>query len=187
MSVTIYCGPMFAGKSKTLIHNAKKFEKKLGADSILMIKYAKDTRYTNGTDNIYVISHDNEKYPARPVNKLMELSDSDLVKYKRIFIDEGQFFPDLKEFIIRIRGLGLFLNISGLDLNHKREHFGQMAEAMQMSDVIVKLQAVCSDCKGSATYTRMNTVSNELRNAEIVVGGAELYSPVCADCYVDIQ
>jgi len=182
MTVSIIYGPMFAGKSKTLICRARKYELKRGKNSLLMIKYSKDTRYLEG-ENIYVVSHDQEIYPALPVNTLGDIPNEDLKQYKKIFVDEGQFFTDLLEFIKRVRSLGIDLCISGLNLNHKRENFGQMHEAMEMSDKTIKLQAVCSDCKGNADYTRMNSQSETLRDAVIVIGGAELYSPVCESCY----
>lgn len=196
MSVTSICGPMFAGKSKTLIQRAKEYEGVCGSSSLLVIKYSRDHRYhdtaaVEATADVNVVSHDQDKYPARPVLHLSEVTNDDLAHINKIFIDEGQFFTDIVEFVQRVRSLSanrkpenkISMDITGLDLNHKRENFGHMGEVMALSDVVIPLRAKCADCGGVAEYTRMNSNSNELRNAEIVIGGAELYSPVCGVCY----
>lgn len=192
MSVTCIYGPMFAGKSKTLIRRAKEFEEVRGKTCLLMIKYSRDNRYLDlESKNSVVVSHDQDKYPARPVLHLSEISDDDLVHISKIFIDEGQFFDDIVEFVERVRRLsangkhenGIHIDITGLNLNHKRENFGHMNEIISLSDFTIPLCAKCSDCGDDAQYTRMNSKSSDLRDAEIVIGGAELYSPVCGVCY----
>lgn len=192
MSVTCIYGPMFAGKSKTLIQRAKEFEDVHGKSGLLMIKYSRDNRYLDSeSENSVVVSHDQDKYPARSVLHLSEVSNDDLVHIGKIFIDEGQFFDDIVEFVARVRSLsanrkpenGIYVDITGLNLNHKRENFGHMNEIIALSDFTIPLCARCSDCGSDAQYTRMNSNSSDLRNAEIVIGGAELYSPVCGVCY----
>lgn len=192
MSVTCIYGPMFAGKSKTLIQRAKDFEEVHGKSSLLMIKYSRDVRYNDSeSGNTAVVSHDQDKYLARPVLHLSEVSNDDLAHINKIFIDEGQFFDDIVEFVKRVRILSagrkqgdeIYVDITGLNLNHKRENFGHMNEIIRLSDFTIPLCARCSDCGKDAQYTRMNSSSNDLRDAKIVIGGAELYSPVCGVCY----
>ena len=178
MSVIIIQGPMFAGKSTKLINIAR------AVDNGIMIKFTGDTRYTDD-ENALVVSHDHVTYPAVPVNALSDVPNALLNDHDNIFLDEGQFFPDLLEFIYRVRALGKNLYIAGLDLNHRRENFGKMKEAAKLADKVVQLTATCVQCngeRGPAIYTRMTTTAPELRGAEIVVGGAELYQPVCEYC-----
>ena len=174
---------MFAGKSSTLIQRAKTYEQQNSKHSLLMIKYSQDKRYQDCANIPKVVSHDGVSYPAIAVDQLCDITDHQLHNIDKIFIDEGQFFPDLLRFIRRMRKLGKSVDIAGLDLNHKKENFGQMIEAIECCDESIKLQARCVDCHGLAVYTRMKTHSSELLAAKFVVGGAELYSPVCPRCY----
>jgi thymidine kinase len=179
--VTVISGPMFAGKSGTIIQRARM------QNAVIMIKYSKDTRYIDGSNNS-VVSHDGATYPARPVDVLAHVTNDDLKDFQYVCIDEGQFFPDLIEFVERVRTIDHItgLDIAGLDLNHKREDFGSMGKVVALCDQHIALQAVCVDCGGPAIYTRMNSTSQELRDAAAssgVVGGSELYTPVCHQCY----
>jgi thymidine kinase len=148
-----------------------------------MLKYSKDTRYVSSDRNELVVSHDGNSYRAKSITTLSEFPDEELQRYKRVFIDEGQFFSDIMNFVDRARRLGVNVDISGLDLNHKRETFGQMGLLIDCADHKIKLQSVCSDCQQPASYTRMNSTLQSIRNEEIVIGGAELYSPVCEACH----
>lgn len=196
MTITVIYGPMFAGKSSTLINKARKYESVRGSSALCMIKHARDTRYDENpakagfdpaeagfSTGTSVVSHDGVRYPAVAVSHLMSITDDQLSQVSRVFIDEGQFFPDLIEFIKYAQSKNISVVIAGLDLNHKKENFGHMMEAIQLSTKSIRLQARCVDCRGLAVYTRMKSQSSELRNAEIVVGGQELYSPVCPRCY----
>jgi thymidine kinase len=191
--VTVIRGPMFAGKSTKLIKRAIVAHDDGG--DLLVIKFSGDTRYEN-SENLkngisLIISHDNLEFPAHSVDKLSDISDNMIGEATHIFVDEGQFFSDLLDFIIRVRTLvGVrpveTLDIAGLDLNHRRENFGQMQEAADEADLVISLMATCSDCEGKygrAIYTRMDVADESLRDADIVVGGAETYTPVCAHCY----
>ena len=179
MTVVCIYGPMFAGKSSALIEKARAYEAKHGNKYMIMLKYSKDTRYNS---NNYVISHNKESYPAKPVDSLSEISDEELIKYKKIFIDEGQFFNDIITFINRCTCLNVHVVIAGLNLNHKRNVFGQMGSVIDISDKSIMLTSTCVDCGNTAHYTRMNSQSEDILNADIAIGGQELYSPVCNDC-----
>jgi thymidine kinase len=188
--VTVICGPMFAGKSTELITRAERAERAERATAVCMIKYRGDTRYDAEVrdETPLVVSHDDLTHPAVSVSTLAEITDGMLADVAHVFVDEGQFFPDLLDFTQRVRALpGVqTLVISGLDYNHKREHFGQMHDVARIADVELRLTAICADCHGShgpAVYTRMDVADESLRNAEIVVGGSETYTPVCAHCY----
>lgn len=189
--ITVICGPMFAGKSTELITRAERATRTHGV--VCMIKYQGDTRYDaeDRDKTPLVVSHDDLTYPAVSVSALADVTDDMLTDVTHVFVDEGQFFPDLLDFTRRARELpGVEeIVISGLDYNHKREYFGQMHDVALIADVQLRLTAICADChgvRGPAVYTRMDVTDESLRNAEIVVGGAETYTPVCAQCYTRV-
>ena len=65
MSLELYLGPMWAGKSSTVLGTLRRY-KSIGWN-ILVLTAAADTRY--GTQMI--VSHDQDKYPARSVKRLI--------------------------------------------------------------------------------------------------------------------
>lgn len=180
--VIVVYGPMFAGKSTELISRADYSDRR--GYRKLVIKFAGDNRY----DETHVVSHDKAKVTAMPVRTLSEVGTELIELADNIFIDEGQFFPDLMNFIERVRKTKNVreLIIAGLDLNHKRQNFGQMKEAIETAECKIQLTARCVECNdhnGRAVFTRMTVRDPELRKADIAVGGAEMYHPVCEHCY----
>ena len=87
-------GPMFAGKTTTLINKAKEIINIVNKDEILIINHSSDTRYS---ENTFITSHDNIKIPCIAMSFLSTIStlQDDISKIKYIFINEGHFFPDL--------------------------------------------------------------------------------------------
>jgi thymidine kinase len=181
MAIITIVGPMFAKKSTTLINTAQKARD--SGKQVVMIKYSKDTRYIGQKENCLVISHDDLSFPATAVEKLMDVPNEKLIEADEIYVDEGQFFGDLIKFIKQVQSMDKNLYIAGLDLNHRKENFGQMAEACALSDSVMKLTATCVTCGAPAEFTRMDVQDSSVRNANIAVGGSEMYSPVCNSCY----
>ena len=67
MSLELYVGPMWAGKSSTVLGTLRRY-KSIGWQ-ILVVTASADTRY--GTEMI--VSHDQDSYPARSVSALQPL------------------------------------------------------------------------------------------------------------------
>lgn len=66
VKLTVFCGPMFAGKTSRLIESWNSCE-----TDKLAFKYIKDTRYD--TENIAIVNHDRVKIPAIPISKCSEI------------------------------------------------------------------------------------------------------------------
>jgi len=72
--------------------------------------------------------------------------------------------------------------VAGLDGTYKREAFGQILELIPISEKVKKLSAICRECSQVACFTlRLGTDAQ--RAAINLVGGPELYKPVCRDCF----
>ena len=150
----------------------------------LTINYHKDTRYG---DNI-IASHNGNQIPCYNLQTLSELfTDPD--KYQLlnrciyIFINEAQFFPDLKDSIIQlVEKYNKHVVICGLDSDFKRERFGQMWDLTPYANTVTKLTGKCANCENPSLFTHRVTTEQE---QEVI--GTDSYIPVCRKCYLTLN
>ena len=179
-TLEIIMGPMFSGKTELLIEKYNtEFNKNhndISIEKIIAFNYHKDTRY--GQDGI--ISHSGKKISSINIQTLSEIfEDDDFSKRTYIFINEAQFFPDLKQTIIKlVEEYNKNVVICGLDSDFKREKFGDMWDLIPYSDNILKLKGRCNDCNKPSLFTYRTT--NEKDQAVI---GTKNYIPLCRICY----
>ena len=74
---------------------------------------------------------------------------------------------------------GKIIVISALDSTFERKKFGNITDLIPMAERVEKLDAVCVDCKGLAHFTKRTIQSKKLE----LIGGAEVYKPVCRKCF----
>lgn len=165
-------GPMFSGKTSELIRRIGRY--KLGGFSCLLIKYAKDNRYSEEK----VASHDGKKMPAIGTLKLMELSDL-AVSSDVIGIDETQFFTDTVPFCQKQLERGKIIVAAGLDATFKRTGFDNMLNLIPLAHTVDKLSAVCMSCGNNAAFSKRVGIETEV----VVIGGLDKYMAVCRECY----
>ena len=170
--IDIIIGPMFSGKSTELIRRLSRFEAvKMPA---LYINHTLDSR----TDN-YIETHNKERKTAVKTHKLTDLLCNKNVKienYKVIGIDEAQFFPDLKEFLLKIEHNKIHIVIAGLDGDFNRNPFGQILECIPLCNSVTKLNALDMDSKdGSLAPFSKRIVSSE---EKVLVGATDKYIAV---------
>ena len=178
----LICGPMFAGKSTFLIHNAKiLIDNGVKQDEIMMVNHSFDKRYT---DESNICTHDGLKMKSESFINLCELThiieahiEAQVDKIKYIFIDEGQFFNDLydevKKLLCKYKKT---IYIGGLDGDFKQELFpSRLIDLLPFASTIIKLNAKCSDCNEDAPFTKRLINSGN----QILVGGSSEYKPVC--------
>lgn len=178
-TLELIIGPMFSGKTKLLISRYKEI---INNTNILVINYYKDTRY--GINSI--ISHDGDTIPAinisllSIVNNLIEISNfTETNNFNYIFINEGQFFPDLKESVITfIERYNKNVVICGLDCDYKQEKFGQIWDLIPHANNVIKLQGKCNNCANKSLFT--HRLTNEVIQEVI---GTQNYIPLCRACY----
>ena len=92
--IDLILGPMKAGKSTELLRRINRYL--ISGTSVALIKFRKDTRYSED----HVVTHDDvvSLIEAIPVENLMDSWERIDDEVRVIGIDEGQFFPDLKDF-----------------------------------------------------------------------------------------
>ena len=69
--------------------------------------------------------------------------------------------------------------IAALDGTFERKPFGTILDLIPVAEKVVKLTAVCAICGADACFTQRTVNSKEVQ----LIGGAELYRPVCRACY----
>jgi len=186
-------GPMYSSKTTTLVEVYNKC--KFCNISVSVINHTIDDRY----DEELLSTHDQIKIPCIKTDKLMNLwldqsinilehnicipRIQEIFQINRsevILINEGQFFPDLKEFVDKLLKTEKKVYICGLDGDFERKKFGQILDLIPICDKVTKLTSLCSLCKdGSAGIFSMRLT----KETEQTVVGSNNYIPVCRKCY----
>ncbi|MDL2169894.1 MULTISPECIES: thymidine kinase [Asaia] len=142
--LTVYAGPMFAGKSAHLLQEHPDVR------STLCLAPAFDTRSGAAIHSRVGLSR-----PARSVRAWPD----DATEYEHILLDEGHFMiaphyaGDVVADINRTLGQGIHVSVSGLDTDFMRQAFDVMARLRAMADRYVLLQARCHVCGAPAYWT----------------------------------
>lgn len=196
MSETAYLeiilGPMFGGKTSRLVEIYKQCM--FCNIKVAVINHAIDNRY----DDELLSTHDQIKIPCIKTERLfdvwsdyldMESNIDSVPRIKDIFkiasssvilINEGQFFPDLEEFVKQLLDNGKKVYVCGLDGDFKRKKFGQILDLIPLCDKVTKLTSLCSICKDGTPGIFSKRISSE---TEQTVVGSDNYIPVCRFCY----
>ena len=169
-TLTVICGPMYAGKTSRLLDMLD--------TSSVAFKPEIDTRY----DCTQIASHDGKRGKAFPikcdasgVDALLNISKS----YATVALDECQFLSS--SFVLAIQAIqsrGARVICSGLDLDYLGQPFGIMPTLLCLADSVIKCTALCS-CGSLARRTYKTSDSREL----IDVGAKDKYAPRCLDCF----
>ncbi|XAR65736.1 Thymidine kinase [Bertholletia excelsa] len=180
--IHVIVGPMFAGKTTTLLRRIK--SENNNGRSIAIIKSIKDVRY--GLDSI--VTHDGEKFPCWPLADLssfkQEFGPEAYEKLDVIGIDEAQFFDDLYDFCSKAADCdGKTVIVAGLDGDYMRRKFGSVLDIIPLADSVTKLTARCELCGKRAFFTLRRTEEMQTE----LIGGADIYMPVCRKHYVSGQ
>lgn len=191
----IILGSMYSGKTSRLVEIYKQCQ--FCNISVAVINHSIDNRY----DNELLSTHDKVKIPCIKTDKLMEIYtegldiESPLEEFKSIprlkdkfkiknseviLINEGQFFPDLYEFVNKLLDDEKKVYVCGLDGDFERKKFGQILEIIPLCDKLYKLTSLCSLCKNGKKGIFSMRLTNE---KEQTVVGSENYIPVCRECY----
>ena len=183
---------MYAGKTSRLVEIYKQC--KFCNISVAVINHSIDNRY----DEELLSTHDQIKIPCIKTEKLFDIwtehipLEQDIQFIPRIkdkfkvatsdviLINEGQFFPDLFEFVNRLLKEDKKIYVCGLDGDFERKKFGTILDLIPLCDKVHKLSSLCSQCKNGTPGIFSMRLTNE---KEQTVVGSENYIPVCRKCY----
>lgn len=175
-SLTVTCGPMFAGKSTALQSDIDKF-----ASPYVVFKPELDTR-----EHGRIVLHNGSYIEAVEV----DANDGSFLPYlredtKTIFIDEAQFFGTwlTREIKYLILERNIDVHIYGLDLDYKGKAWPRMSDLLPLADEVHKLKAVCQMCGKFASKTVR--ISHEEYENQVLIGAADLYEPRCTSHFAE--
>jgi|SaaInlStandDraft_6_1057023.scaffolds.fasta_scaffold01970_6 thymidine kinase len=159
----IIFGPMFAGKSTELIRRIRQL--KTLDKKYIVIKHYIDNRYSKN----HIVSHNNDKETCIKFNTIKQvynylINDNNYKSIDTLFIDEAQFFEDLKKYVLLIlEQLKLNIIIVGLDGDFNREKFGEILDLIPYCDSCKKINALCKECNDGtpAIFTHRKNHNNK--------------------------
>ena len=168
-------GPMFSGKTTRLIEIYNKYQQK----NVIAINYSQDTRYSD----TMLSSHDKKMIPCLFADNLNSvLENPDITNSKVILINEGQFFPDIYDSVIKlVEEFNKKVYVCGLDGDFQRNLFGDLLKLVPLCDNIVKLRSNCDKCNNEASFS--HRLTNESK--QVVIGNNN-YVPLCRTCYLKL-
>jgi thymidine kinase len=192
----IILGGMYAGKTSRLVEIYKQC--KFCSIPVVVINHSIDTRYDDEEDESLLSTHDKVKIPCIKTEKLFNIwsdhisLEEDIKNIPRvkdkfkiatsevILINEGQFFPDLEEFVKILLKNDKKVYVCGLDGDFERKKFGQILDLVPLCDKVTKLTSLCSICKNGKVGIFSKRITTE---TEQTVVGSDNYIPVCRSCY----
>lgn len=105
---------------------------------------------------------------------------------KVVFVDEGQFIPDLRVLFYTCLTEKKDLIVGALDKDVNMNQFPSISECLGFATHVIKMVGRCEDCSKPSRHTilRRKKECGRACNVPVVicVGGFEQYKPVCDDC-----
>jgi thymidine kinase len=197
-------GPMFSGKTTELVRRISRLNMPcITQGEVLVISHVNDLNRTKGKKVIQ--THTGGNYPCEALAELGDLPPSKLNKAKYIFIEEGQFFPDLLNVIEWVETLGKHVTVAGLNGDIHRRPFGKILELIPFVRNIEMKSALCCRCArnggrleeahfshclpsstlNSSLHLVPITPEKEEKGANYVkIGGADKYEALCRACFI---
>ena len=173
--LSLIMGPMFSRKSSTLIKYINTH--RIDSSAIqLVINHASDNRYN---ENRSIVTHNHDIVPCQSISTIGSiLGTEEFMISTHIYIDEGQFFPDLYESVLKIMlNSDKQIYIAGLDSDYMIQPFTHLGllKLVPLANCITKLNAKCYVCQEDASYTMRSSNSTN----QILIGTSSDYQPVC--------
>lgn len=183
-SITLFIGPMFSGKSTSLITELNKYTYGF---KVCMFRPSIDTRT--------FISHSSNISKKVDVFSVSSLKQSNIDNYHVIGVDELQFFSleDINTIVEWADINKKMIFCAGLDGDFKRKKFGYTLDLIPYCDIVHKINSKCALCTemyskdpnwslyiNDAAFTGRKT--NDLQ--QIVIGDSDIYIPLCRNHHI---
>lgn len=176
---------MNAGKSTSLLQSNHNY-KENGLDTLIFLP-----NETSKLSNGQIVSRIGLKAKAIIANKdfnfLNFIKDNGSENLSCILIDEAQFLT--KEQVIQLGQVADRLNYPvmcyGIRTDFRGELFEGSAELLALADNLIELKTICSLCSRKATMVVRKDGSGKVvtEGSKVVVGGNDIYMPVCRKHY----
>ncbi len=172
-------GPMFSGKTSQLITMIDR--ERHGLNKCLILRLEGDNRYGK-KDNI-LTTHSEINYDKVEIKVVKVLDDALFLyimtgEYKVVGIEEGQFYNNVDKFVEVLSFYGIKVIITSLNSDYLQRPFPVISR-LNARATVIQLKAVCLDCRDdNGVFTVRTNNSEEV----ILIGGKDLYRPVCKKC-----
>lgn len=173
----VFIGPMFAGKTTCIINEFNKY--KCMGYACVAINHSIDDRY--GDD--VVSSHNQIQIPSINTKQLYDIKDK-IMTNKVLFINEGQFFDDLYNFVNDMLTEDKIVFVCGLDGDYQRKKFGSILDIIPLADEVEKIKGICHNCKKRNSLFTHRIIKT---GGQIVVGNQNIYMALCRVCYKELN
>tara|TARA_B100000214_G_scaffold375580_1_gene362917 strand:- start:7517 stop:8116 length:600 start_codon:yes stop_codon:yes gene_type:complete len=181
----VIMGPMTSGKTTELI---REYNRHLHCDfKCCFINHKSDIRF--GSDECdFTSTHNNitvkNTTTCKNLNDFFNFYDNPYEKseeYDIYFINECQFFKDLYDcvdWLVNSKNKRVY--VCGLDGDFRRQKFGTLLDIIPLCDDVLKIKALCKECKvADAIFTYRNVENEE----QFMIGDTAIYEALCRRCY----
>lgn len=180
--LVLIMGPMFSGKTTSLISELTRY---VDVDiPVVYINSAEDTRGEFFSTHNSSYTHVSSKIKTLKSNSLISIDPAQLDNFGVLAIDEAQFFPDLIAFVKFWLKRKKVIYVAGLDGDIQQKLFGDIVHLIPYATEVKKLCAVCETCRkqGKIVNAPMTIRYDSNSMDTKVIGGKDIYFPVCHDC-----
>tara|TARA_Y100000310_G_C20553214_1_gene749183 strand:+ start:102 stop:677 length:576 start_codon:yes stop_codon:yes gene_type:complete len=174
----VFTGPMFGGKTSRLLAAIDRYQYQ--KRNILCFKPIVDDRYESN----HIATHSGLKKDVVLVRSGEDITN--VVNYltgetepEVIAVDETFMIPDVADNLIDLFMRGKTILVSSLQLSYEGKPFKEMQKLLPYATKIEVCPAVCVKCKRDAHYTHRKVEGNET----LMVGGGDIYEPLCHKHY----
>lgn len=165
-------GPMMGGKTSEMQRRLRIYSL---YKEVLAVNTAKDTRYSSDG----IITHDGRKMQAIRVSSLYELkSTKEYETAEVVGIDEGNFFPEIADFIIEeLTMSNKSFIVSALNGDKSKNLFGSVHLLLGHAEKIDFLPALCKRCGDGTTASFSSPIVKF--DGQVKIGGSETWEALC--------
>jgi thymidine kinase len=194
MAIQIYFGPMYSGKTTKLMEIYNQDNENKTIIDYNMVDLSKDLVYrgilTNHNNNII-----NNILKTRTLKNLNDIKNysivgddlknqlfNEFINSKHVYINEAQFYPDLKDFVLKLQQMGKTIYLFGLDSDYNQNKFGHIYELIPYAEQVYKMKGKCNLCDNKSLISHRVTEKKEL-----IVTDPKEYIPLCVNCYLQVK
>ena len=192
MSLSLTLGVMNSGKTTALLDHASRLNS-IGL-SALYVNHPLDNRSTDEISTHNPLLEYKERLPNVTFLKVPYLAGLDVANFHSILIDEGQFYEDLTEAVLKFKQLGKHVHVAGLIGDYMRKPIGQIlnlippcdnpASDIRFASAYCKL---CADHSLQAVTAATSYKIDRCDHSQISIGGtagpSKKYMALCGTHY----
>lgn len=176
-SLHIITGPMFSGKSSTLIA----VYNRINRASSLCFNHQLDCRYSEANE---IMTHDLVSVTGSSIRHITDIRNHpDYHSTSHIFIDEIQFFSNIRDPILHmVEKDHKHVYLAGLLVDINRHLFGEVHTLLGCADSVdFRTATRCSLCEKEGLFSKSKKPANKI----VEVGQADKYVVLCRCHYLN--